>query len=72
MSTQAYRRHAADCLKLSMTVSNPTARALLRRMAVAWTDLAEQAEKNQQNDTVYEPPERVVQQQQQPQNDRKD
>jgi hypothetical protein len=28
----------------------------MRRMAIAWTDLAEQAERNQRNDVVYETP----------------
>jgi hypothetical protein len=47
MSAEVYRRHAADCLKVSGGVSDPEARAWLRRMAIAWTDLAAQAEKNQ-------------------------
>jgi hypothetical protein len=29
----------------------------MRLMAIAWTDLAEQAERNQRNDVVYETPE---------------
>jgi hypothetical protein len=68
MSAQAYRRHAADCLILSNTVSDPKARVYLRRMAAAWTDLADQAEKNLRNDVVYEP--QVMLQQQQPQKDK--
>jgi hypothetical protein len=68
MSAQAYRRHAADCLKLSNTVSDPQARVFLRRVAVAWTDLANQAEKNLRNDVLYES--QVVLQQQQPQKDK--
>jgi hypothetical protein len=55
MSARYYRRHAADCLKLSTILGDPHAQAFLRRMALAWTDLAEQAERNQQNDVVYEP-----------------
>ena len=49
MSAQAYRRHAAECLKLSKTVSEPEAQATLRHMAIAWLDLAERAEKNLRN-----------------------
>jgi hypothetical protein len=53
---------------LSNTVSDPKARVYLRRMAAAWTDLADQAEKNLRNDVVYEP--QVMLQQQQPQKDK--
>jgi hypothetical protein len=35
-------------------------------MATAWTNLADQAEKNLQNDVMCEPPQFVVQQQQEP------
>jgi hypothetical protein len=57
MSAQAYRRNAADCLRLlSKGVSDPEARETLMRMTVAWSNLADQAERNQRNDVVYEPP----------------
>jgi len=65
MSAHAYRRHAADCLKVSFAVANPEARAFLKQMAIAWTNLADQAEKNLRNDVMYEPSRLVVQQQQQ-------
>jgi hypothetical protein len=67
MSAQAYRRHAAECRIISSAVADPAACALLERMAVAWTNLADQAEKSLQNGVVYEPPQSVAQQQQQPQ-----
>jgi hypothetical protein len=67
MSAEAYRRYAADCLRISLAVANPEARAFLKRMASAWKNLADQAEKNLRNDVVYEPAQSVVQQQQQAQ-----
>jgi hypothetical protein len=48
MSAQAYRRHAADCLKISLVVADPEARLLLKQMAIAWASLAEQAENSPQ------------------------
>ena len=60
MSAQSYRRHAAECLQISLAVADPEARALLKRMAIAWTDLADQAENSPQA------PQSVVQQQQEP------
>ena len=48
MSAQSYRRHAAECLQISLAVADPEARALLKRMAIAWTDLADQAENSLQ------------------------
>jgi hypothetical protein len=59
MSAEAYRRNAADCRKMGLAAADPEMRRLLERMAIAWTDLAEQAEK--------EAPRSIVQQQQQPQ-----
>jgi hypothetical protein len=66
MSAQAYRRYAAECLEISLAVADAEARALLKRMAIAWTNLADQAEKNLQNDAMCELPQFVVQQQQEP------
>jgi hypothetical protein len=57
MSAEAYRRNAADCLKMSLAAAGPEVRGLLERMAIAWTNLAEQAE----NEML----ESIVQQQQQ-------
>ena len=47
MSTQVYRRNAAECLKLSTTMKSEEARSLLRRIAIAWADLADLAERNE-------------------------
>ena len=52
MSPNEYRRHAAECLKCAFKAADPEARAFLRRMAIAWSDLADHAEKNSQNDIV--------------------
>jgi hypothetical protein len=41
-----------------MKAADSETRSSMRRMAIAWSDLAEQAERNQRNDMVYEPPER--------------
>ena len=60
MSAQSYRRYAAECLEMSLAVVDPEARALLKRMAIAWTDLANQAENYSQA------PQSVVRQQQEP------
>src|SRR5262249_2112890 len=48
MSAQAYRRYAAECLEMSLAVADPQARALLKRMAIAWADLADAAENSPQ------------------------
>ena len=52
MSSNAYRNLAAECLKRAFKAADPEARAFLRRMAIAWSDLADQAEKNSQDDMV--------------------
>jgi hypothetical protein len=41
-----------------MKTTDPETRLSMRRMAIAWSDLAEQAERNQRNDMVFETPER--------------
>jgi hypothetical protein len=66
----AYRRNAADCLRLAERTAGPTARATLLDMAQSWRVLAEQAERNSTTDVVYEtpptsPPRQPVAQQQQ-------
>ena len=60
MSAHPYRRHAAECLEMSLATAAPEARALLKRMAIAWTNLADQAENSPQTRQS------VVQQQQKP------
>jgi hypothetical protein len=44
MSAETYRHNAAECLEMSLAVADPEVRGLLKRMAIAWTNLAEQAE----------------------------
>lgn len=75
MTADIYRKYAGECMEIMAAVTDPQTRALLLRMAVCWNDLAAQAEKNSQNDIVYETPPRggaIVQQQQpqQPQQER--
>jgi hypothetical protein len=56
MSAQAYRHYAAECLRISNSSQDVATKTTLLNMAVAWTKLADQADKNLQNDVVYEPP----------------
>lgn len=69
-NSDAYRRHAAECLRLAEKATNPDEKAYLLYMANAWLNLADQADRNRKTDIVYEtPPQQsphpVVQQQQQ-------
>jgi hypothetical protein len=48
MSAQAYRRYASECLETSLAIADPQARALLKQMAIAWTELADEAEISRQ------------------------
>jgi hypothetical protein len=56
MPPKLYRSYAAECLRLAMMATHHEARSAMSRMAIAWIDLAEQAERNQRNDMVYEAP----------------
>jgi hypothetical protein len=58
MPPKVYRSYAAECLRCAMKTADADTRSAMRRMAIAWSDLAEQAERNQRNDTVFETPER--------------
>ncbi len=58
MPPKVYRYYAAECLRCAMKVTDQETKSSLRRMALAWADLADQAERNSQNDVVYEPPDR--------------
>jgi hypothetical protein len=58
MPPKVYRSYAAECLRCAMRVTDPASRSSLRRMALAWADLADQAERNARNDVVYESPAR--------------
>jgi hypothetical protein len=45
MSTsEKYRQHAADCVRLAHSVAAPVDRAVLMEMAAMWMRLAERAE----------------------------
>jgi hypothetical protein len=56
MSANVYRRHAADCLR-AITAADSETRSFLRRMAIAWSDMADQAaEKDCQNDRMDQLP----------------
>jgi hypothetical protein len=69
MSPDEYRRHAAECLRISESVIDSQHRTALLDMAQSWLLLAHQAERNLTTDLVYEAPPRrerpVLQQQQQ-------
>jgi hypothetical protein len=51
-----YKRYAAECVSLARLLPDPERRAKLLAMAKAWLRLAQLAEKNSQNDVVYETP----------------
>jgi hypothetical protein len=63
VSAEKYRRHASECLKLLGAIRDPGHRSVLLKMASAWTDLAQNAEKNARSEVRAS----VVLQQQQPQ-----
>jgi hypothetical protein len=71
-SAEFYRSKATVCVDLAARTADSEARLWLLHMAHAWRALAEQADKNDKIDLVYEtqePQRHVVQQQQQPQPD---
>jgi len=55
-SADEYRRNAAHCLLVAERTTELEARVTLLDMAQNWRRLAEQAERNSQNDIVYETP----------------
>jgi hypothetical protein len=55
-SADDYRGNAARCLRVAERTSGVEARVTLLGMAQSWRRLAEQAERNSQNDIVYETP----------------
>ena len=57
MPPKVYRSYAAECLRFAMKTVDPETRSAMRRMAIAWSDLAEQAERNQRNEIAVETPE---------------
>jgi hypothetical protein len=66
MSSVEYRRNAAQCLWVAERITDKQGKASMMAMAQAWLALAHQAEKNVIVQTPT-PPQRVAQQQQQPQ-----
>jgi hypothetical protein len=51
MPPKVYRSYAAECLRVALKTIDSETRSSMRRMAIAWSDLADQAERNQRNDT---------------------
>jgi hypothetical protein len=51
-----YRDHAADCVKIAHSSSDPANKLSLLDMARSWLRLADQAEKNGDTVLVYETP----------------
>jgi hypothetical protein len=69
-ASELYRSYACRCVEISYKAPDSENKLALLNMAQAWLALAEQADKNSKIELVYETPEqpqRVVQQQQQPQ-----
>ena len=56
MVGDAYKAHAAECLRLAEQVTDQVGKTKLIDMAAAWLRLAELAEKNSNTVLVYEPP----------------
>jgi hypothetical protein len=54
--SEEYRRNAVSCLQLVDKTDDPAERAYLLEMARAWHNLAEQVERNNATDIVYETP----------------
>ena len=52
----AYRRKAAEFAAKAKTIVDPVKKAEHSRMAAAYLRLAEQADRNEKNDVVYETP----------------
>jgi hypothetical protein len=61
MRALQYRAQASECLRLAQEIPSPESRAMLIVMAQHWLALAEQADKNDKVELVYEPPvERII------------
>jgi hypothetical protein len=54
--SEDYRRNAVSCLQLVDKTDDPAEKAYLLEMARAWHNLAEQVERNNAADLVYETP----------------
>jgi|GraSoiStandDraft_4_1057263.scaffolds.fasta_scaffold173554_3 hypothetical protein len=55
MRAEQYRRQAWECLAFAREMTSLATRALLLDMAHRWLALADQAEKNDRTELVYEP-----------------
>ena len=44
VSSDEYRRHASECVRIAQQAQNPNDKALLLHMAESWLRLAQQAE----------------------------
>src|SRR5919206_1398327 len=55
MRAEQYRKHAWECLAFAREMTSVATRALLLDMAHRWLALADQAEKNDRTELVYEP-----------------
>jgi hypothetical protein len=62
MSASLYRHLATECLRHANLASDQNARSSLRRMAIGWADLADQAERNSRTDAEYRLPDRAPEQ----------
>ena len=49
-SSDEYRRHASECVRLAQQAENANDKALLLRMAETWLRLAQQAESREKPD----------------------
>jgi hypothetical protein len=49
-SSEQYRQFAEECLRLAQQTNNGNHRQVLEEMAEAWSTLAEEAEKTDQED----------------------
>jgi hypothetical protein len=54
MRAEQYRRHAWECLAFAREMTSVATRALLLDMAHRWLALADQAEKNDRTELVYQ------------------
>ena len=55
-NSDEYRHNAAVCLRIAEVTMDTAARMVLLDMATAWHNLADQANRNERLDLVYETP----------------
>jgi hypothetical protein len=54
--SEFYRANATECLVMALSMTDPTSRISLLKMAAKWSRLADLAAKNSGADLVYETP----------------